>query len=64
MIEYDAFLEDKYMFYYYNALVLNYGETDIQKSLKVLKEASQNEVIKSIPAVSYTHLTLPTRLSV
>ena len=52
MSEYDAFLEDKYMFYYYNALVLNYGETDIQKSLKVLKEASQNEVIKSIPAYS------------
>jgi tetratricopeptide (TPR) repeat protein len=52
MSEYDAFLEDKYMFYYYNALVLNYGDTDKQKSLKVLKEASQNEVIKSIPAYS------------
>jgi tetratricopeptide (TPR) repeat protein len=52
MSEFDAFLEDKYMFYYYNALVLNYGETDKQKSLKVLKEASQNEVIKSIPAYS------------
>ena len=32
MKEYDGFLEEKYLFYYYNALVLNYGKTDKNKS--------------------------------
>ena len=50
MKEYDGFLEEKYIFYYYNALVLNYGKTDKNKSLETLKEASKNEVIKKIPA--------------
>ena len=50
MQEYDGFLEEKYLFYYYNALVLNYGKTDKNKSLETLNEASKNEVIKKIPA--------------
>ena len=50
MKEYDGFLEEKYMFYYYNALVLNYGKTDKSKSLETLKEASKNELINKIPA--------------
>ena len=50
MKEYDGFLEEKYMFYYYNALVLNYGKTDKSKSLETLKEASKNELINKMPA--------------
>ena len=50
MKEYDGFLEEKYLFYYYNALVLNYGKTDKNKSLETLNEASKNEIIKKIPA--------------
>ena len=50
MKQYDGFLEEKYMFYYYNALVLNYGKTDKSKSLDTLKEASKNVHINKIPA--------------
>jgi hypothetical protein len=50
--EYDAFLEEKYLFYYYNALVLNYSITDKDKSLEVLKKASKDDMINKMPAYS------------
>ena len=52
MKEYDSFLYDKYLFYYYNMLVLNYAKTDKKKALIYLNKASKNEVIKKLP--SYT----------
>ena len=52
MKEYDSFLYDKYLFYYYNMLVLNYAKTDKKKALDYLNKASKNEVIKKLP--SYT----------
>ena len=52
MKEYDSFLQDKYLFFYYNSLVLNYAKTDKEKALDYLNKASKNEVIKKLP--SYT----------
>ena len=50
MCEYDSFLYDKYLFYYYNILVQNYSIIDKVKALDYLNKASKNEVIKKIPA--------------
>ena len=52
MKEYDSFLHDKYLFFYYNILVSNYAKTDKHKALDYLNKASNNEVIKKLP--SYT----------
>ena len=50
MKEYDYFLHDKYLFYYYNILVLNYAKTDKKKALDYLNKASRSEVIKKLPS--------------
>ena len=52
MKEYDSFLHDKYLFFYYNSLVLNYAKTDKDKALDYLNKASKNEVIKKLPSYS------------
>ena len=52
MKEYDSFLHDKYLFFYYNSLVSNFAKTDKDKALDYLNKASKNEVIKKLP--SYT----------
>jgi len=50
MKEYDSFLHDKYLFYYYNILVLNYAKKDKDKALYYLNKASKSEKIKKLPA--------------
>ena len=50
MKEYDCFLHDKYLFYYYNILVLNFAKTDREKALDYLNKASRSEVIKKLPS--------------
>ena len=50
MKEYDSILHDKYLFYYYNSLVLNYAKTDKEKALEYLNKASRIDVIKKLPA--------------
>jgi tetratricopeptide (TPR) repeat protein len=50
MKEYDSFLHDKYLFYYYNMLVLNYAKTDKKKALDYLNKASKSEAIKRLPS--------------
>jgi len=50
MKEYDYFLYDKYLFYYYNMLVLNHAKTDKKKALDYLNKASKSEVIKKLPS--------------
>ena len=50
MKEYDSFIYDKYLFYYYNILVLNYAKTDKEKALDYLNKASKSEVIKKLPS--------------
>ena len=50
MKEYDSFLHDKYLFYYYNILVLNFAKKDKDKALYYLNKASKSEQIKKLPA--------------
>lgn len=45
MEEYGAFLREKYLFYYYNILVNNYGEIDKQKAVTTLLEAQNKREI-------------------
>ena len=52
MNEYDGVLKDKYLFYYYNSLVINYSLSDKNKALGVLKEAKNNDVIQNLPTFS------------
>jgi len=59
--EYEGFLSDKYIFYYYNSLVLNYSVKDKSKALAILEIASKNEVIKKLPAYT-TFIYLNTAL--
>ena len=57
MKEYDSFLHDKYLFFYYNILVSNYAKTDKDKALDYLNKASKNEVIKKLPSyISFIYL--------
>jgi len=52
MNEYDGFLRDKYLFYHYNALVINYSLSNKEKALEILKEAKRNDVIQQLPTFS------------
>ena len=52
MNEHCGFLKDKYLFYYYNSLVINYSLSDKNKALEVLKEAKNNDVIQNLPTFS------------
>ncbi len=43
--EYDGMLFNKYIFYYYNGLVINYSRTDKEKAIEVLLQAKNEESI-------------------
>ncbi len=49
MNEFDSFLKNKFLFYYYNTLVINYSKLDQEKALEVLNTAKNNRVIQSLP---------------
>jgi len=49
MDEYGAFLFDKYMFFYYHSLVINYSAINPDKAIEVLEELSHKEKIKNTP---------------
>jgi tetratricopeptide (TPR) repeat protein len=49
MNEYGGHLHDKYLFFYYNALVVNYSQKDIRKGIEILEEAKENAVIQKLP---------------
>lgn len=49
MDEYGGFLRNKFLFYYYNALVINYSVLDKKEALKILEEARKNPIIKQLP---------------
>lgn len=49
MNEYGGFLRDKFLFYYYNALVINYSVLDKKEALRILEEARKNPIIKQLP---------------
>ncbi len=49
MKEYNGMLKEKYLFYYYNSLVINYSQSDLEKAIGILNEAKENAVIKKLP---------------
>jgi tetratricopeptide (TPR) repeat protein len=49
MKDYDSVLQDKYMFFFYNALLINYFKVDLDKSLKLLEEMLANERLIGSP---------------
>ena len=49
MNEYDGFLRNKFLFYYYNSLVINYSVLDKEKAIDILEEAKKNDYIKQLP---------------
>jgi hypothetical protein len=59
MNEFDRLLYDKYLFYYYNSLVINYSVKDIDKAIEILHEAKDNSSIKKLPIYSvFVYLNL------
>lgn len=46
MDEYEGFLLNKYMFYYYNGLVINYSILDNKKAIDILLKVKNDEIIK------------------
>lgn len=47
MKAYNNLFYDKFLFYYFNALVINYSKTDKQKEIITLQEMEQNEKINA-----------------
>ena len=59
MSEFDSFLRNRFLFYYYNALVINYSKLDQEKALEVLNKAKRNKVIQSLPTFgSFIYLNM------
>lgn len=61
MSEYNGFLRDKFLFYYYNSLVINYSVLDKEKAIDILEEAKRNNYIKQLPTYTvfiYLNLSL------
>jgi len=61
MAEYHQMLQDKYLFFYYNALVINYSILDRLKAIEILEDLKENPKIKSN---SYYHLFVYLNLAV
>lgn len=49
MAEYDGLLFNKYLFYYYNSLVINYQVSDKERAISVLLEAKTKKEIQQLP---------------
>lgn len=49
MLEFNGLLYDKYLFYYYNSLMINYSVSDKQKAISILEEAKGLKAIKELP---------------
>jgi hypothetical protein len=49
MEEHQRVQYDKFLFYYYNSLVINYSRTDSAKAIETLKEMKTNTKIYSVP---------------
>ncbi len=49
MEEYNRLLYDKYLFFYYNSLVINYSKSDRERTIEILEEMRSLEKIVSVP---------------
>lgn len=59
MAEYHHLLYDKYFFYYYNTLVINYSRLDPKKAISILEDLKENKKIKQVSFnLSFVYLNL------
>lgn len=61
MQEHDQMLHDKYLFFYYNALIINYFKMDLGRATTVLEEMMRNVKVMGTPFFAlfvYTNLAL------
>src|ERR1035437_1091699 len=49
MKEYNKLLYDKYLFFYYNSLIINYSVLDKDKAISVLEDVLANRTLKNTP---------------
>ncbi|MFT4982402.1 MAG: hypothetical protein ACI9UR_002274 [Bacteroidia bacterium] len=49
MDEFDGLHYDRFMFFYYNSLVINYSKIDMPKAIAILLELEDNEKLKKTP---------------
>ncbi len=57
--EFGGLLHDKYLFYYYNLMVINYAKNDIPKAIELLNEAKEEKVIKNHPLnINFVYMNL------
>jgi hypothetical protein len=47
MVEHQGFLHDKYLFFYYNSLVINYSRLNRDKAIEILLEMKANKKIRA-----------------
>jgi AraC-like DNA-binding protein len=61
MEEFGGMLHEKYLFYYYNSLVINYSQKDLTKAIETLHEARENPVIRKLPSyIVFIYINLAT----
>ncbi len=49
MDEFNRLHYDKFLFFYYNSLVINYSKIDIDKAIEILEQLENNEQLKKTP---------------
>ena len=59
--EYNCFLKNKYLYFYYNSLVINYTEVNREKAIQVLNKMFTVKEISTHPVhINYVYLNLST----
>ena len=49
MDEFDKLHHDRFLFFYYNSLVINYSKVDMEKAVSILEELEHSEKLKNTP---------------
>lgn len=49
MEQYDRLHYDRFLFFYYNSMVINYSKVDMEKAISILLELEHNEKLKKTP---------------
>lgn len=61
MDEFDGLHYDRFLFFYYNSLVINYSKVDMDKAISILEELEHNEKLQKTPfyiVFVYLNLTI------
>lgn len=58
MEEYDRMLYEKYIYFYYNSLVINYSETDKDKAINILEDLRDNNSFKDRSYEGFIYINL------